>query len=108
MPEQILEYFVSTGIVGDGTPSYATYIRKPNGSLRRVCSIDLPILPTREEALAYLAFWLHCKACTGPLADRAEYRRQLERVKGEIVALGGMPDPGDTGVPYGGRSGEAA
>ena len=88
----IPEYIVSSGISGStGPTSWGTYVRRPTGSLRRVCSIDLPLQPTREKALADLAFWLQCKISRLPSCDREPYRRQLERVKAEIVALGGQP-----------------
>lgn len=59
MTEQ--HYFVSTGISG-GNPAnrkWATYERKPNGSLRRVKSKYLPLRATKEEAEEDLAEWLH-------------------------------------------------
>lgn len=101
MPNPIPEYIVDTGIVGAGAPTYAVYVRRPSGSLRRIASIELPVCDTRLEALDYLEFWLHCKAVSGPRCDRAEYRRQLARVQGELVAAGGKADPGCTGWPYG-------
>lgn len=44
----MIEYFVSDGL-SDGD-AWGTYIRKPNGALRRICSPYLPLRPTREEA----------------------------------------------------------
>ena len=63
------EYFVSDGISGGRV--WATYRRRPNGSLERVKSRRLPLRPTREEAEHDLAAWL---------AERAPVTRQDRHV----------------------------
>ena len=39
--------FVSSGLGGD---NFATYIKKPNGGIRRFCSRLLPVHPDRSQA----------------------------------------------------------
>ncbi len=60
MAEQEGIFFVSAGIAGSaGTPqTWATYIRKPNGALRRVVSKALPLRATQAEAENDLLHWL--------------------------------------------------
>ncbi len=57
MPEP--EYFVSDGISAGAT--WATYRRRPTGSLQRVKSPALPLRESREEAERDLAAWLEAK-----------------------------------------------
>ena len=52
--------FVHYGI--SGGQWFATFTRRHTGSLRRICSKDLPIRKTREEAEADLAKWLERRA----------------------------------------------
>lgn len=47
--------FVHDGISSGKT--WATYYRKPSGSLKRVASKDLPLRPTRAEAQSDLDRW---------------------------------------------------
>lgn len=61
-----------TLMVSDGDSGgmvYATYRRRPDGSLRRVASVRLPLRPTREEAKLDLFAWLHEWAVTDQLAS---------------------------------------
>ena len=50
-----LVYVISGGI---GGRSWGTYVRKPNGSLRRKVSPFLPIRETREQALEDFRNWI--------------------------------------------------
>lgn len=50
------EYYISNGL--PGSTKWATYIRKPNGSLKRVKSKYLPLRETPREALEDLDIWL--------------------------------------------------
>ena len=52
----IMIYIISQGIGSDGP--WGVYERKPNGSLRRICSRYLPLRPTREESERDLTAWL--------------------------------------------------
>jgi endogenous inhibitor of DNA gyrase (YacG/DUF329 family) len=73
------EYIVSTGIVGGGAPSWATYVRKGR-SLRRVRSPKLPLCNTQCEALVDLENWLMAKTMECTKAELPTYQRQIERV----------------------------
>ena len=49
-------FFVDDGI--SQGEWWATYTRKPNGSMKRLVSRHLPLRPTPEEALLDLEAWL--------------------------------------------------
>jgi hypothetical protein len=53
------QYFVHTGL--SRGEYYGTYIRKPNGSLKRVVSKALPLRHFREDAESDLRVWLEKK-----------------------------------------------
>ncbi|MHB1131674.1 MAG: hypothetical protein ACYC4L_04730 [Chloroflexota bacterium] len=97
MPNPIPEYIVSSGISGAfGSPQHwATYTRRPSGSLRRVHSRNyrgveqLPDRPTRREALLDLYHWLGQKQVVStPGTGYGEYGRQAARVYQEIEEAG--------------------
>lgn len=89
---EVPEYIVEHGIVGSGEPTFATYIRKANGSLRRVHSRgwdgeQLPERATRLEALEDLYHWLGQKQVRStPGTGYDEYGRQAKRVYAELEA----------------------
>lgn len=51
------DYIIHQGIGGKDGP-WATYERKPNGSLKRILTKALPLRPTKAEAEHDLAAWL--------------------------------------------------
>jgi hypothetical protein len=89
---EIPVYFVSTGISGGTSePTYATYVRRASGSLRRIHSRDyrgreqLPERLTRLQALEDLNSWLGSKMVRStPGTGYGEYQRQAHRVYDEI------------------------
>ncbi len=91
----IPEYFVSSGISGafGSQTTYATYVRRPTGSLRRVHSRDgsghehLPDRFTRLAALEDLYRWLGTKQVRStPGTGYEEYGRQAARIYAEMQA----------------------
>ncbi len=74
--------FVSDGI-SDGR-TYATYRRKPSGSLQRVRSPGLPERATRAEAELDLYGWLYDRVMAGNLD--VETRRSYDALRASLLA----------------------
>ena len=63
-PKTGQECYISNGL--PGSTQWATYIRKPNGSMKRIVSRHLPLRPTPLEALLDLEAWLDGGSRVGP------------------------------------------
>jgi hypothetical protein len=65
------ELFVSSGLGGD---SWATYRRRPTGSLERVKSPKLPLRTTEREALLDLKEYASQKSLSCPSREEPKWR----------------------------------
>ena len=83
---EIPEYIVTDG--WSKGESWFVAVRRPTGSLRRVCSPMLPVRSTRAEVLADLDRWLAFRIygdVRTTAAQREPLGRQLKRLRGETA-----------------------
>lgn len=76
------EYIISGGL---GGKSWATYRRKPNGSLHRVVSMHLPVRATQAEAQRDFEHWVSLKANLGSSRERQEFEPIYREILGREV-----------------------